>query len=253
MTSLSAVQTAAITAAEAIAAAAAVDVAAEAAATALAAVHVAAAAAVKAAARASYVAAQAAVAAIAADSHAPLADDEAARAAAKVAATVVAVANAAATAVIEAATLIGDQLERDVAAAATAVAHATSSEIDLVGEESRRVADVRLTVAQVEVLRQLGCEFGQGYYFSRPIDEATLIEWLGKRVPVGTRSHRPPPILSPETARILVMCRSGTSAHTVAAALNADNSRTTRGRRWSAAAVEDVVRMAAPARHRPEA
>ncbi|MBK5306251.1 MAG: EAL domain-containing protein [Frankiaceae bacterium] len=423
--------------------------------------HVAAAAAVKAAARASYVAAQAAVAAIAADEDdgdAPVGDDDAARAAAKVAATVVAVANAAATAVIKAATLIGDQLARDVAAAATAVAQATSSEIDLVEEELLAAADVRLpdgllagivagqlrlhyqpivslitgavvgvealvrwqhpeqgllgagafidaaessgvvvplgewvvneacrsavrlrsrdavapivavnlsarqlsdgsivdtvrdalgrhgceaqwlsveitetaqvkdmaaavasltelkrlgirlaiddfgtgystlqylttlpadvlkldrsfiaalgrepgdtalvasvislarnvgvecvaegieTAAQLEVLQQLGCEFGQGYFFSRPIDETTLIEWLDKRVPIGTRSDRPHPTLSPETGRILAMCQNGTSAHTVAAALNADNSLTTLGRRWSAAAVEAVVRMAA--------
>ncbi|MCU1588982.1 MAG: diguanylate cyclase [Frankiales bacterium] len=114
------------------------------------------------------------------------------------------------------------------------------------------VAEGIETVAQLKVLQQLGCQFGQGYYFSRPIDETALIEWLDKRVPVGSRPGRPHPIRSPETARILAMCQSGTSAHTVAAALNAGNSRTTRGRRWSASAVEGVVRMAAPARRRPE-
>jgi predicted signal transduction protein with EAL and GGDEF domain len=107
------------------------------------------------------------------------------------------------------------------------------------------VAEGIETAAQLEVLRQLGCEFGQGYYFSRPVDETTLIEWLARRVPAGSRSDRPQATLSPETARIVAMCQSGTSAHTVAAALNADNSRTTLGRRWSAAAVQRVVRMTA--------
>jgi diguanylate cyclase (GGDEF)-like protein len=39
------------------------------------------------------------------------------------------------------------------------------------------------TFQQVEVLRSLGCEYGQGYYFSRPLDEKAAIDFL-KKIPL---------------------------------------------------------------------
>jgi diguanylate cyclase (GGDEF)-like protein len=39
------------------------------------------------------------------------------------------------------------------------------------------------TPQQVEVLRSLGCEYGQGYYFSRPLDEKAAIDFL-KKIPL---------------------------------------------------------------------
>jgi EAL domain-containing protein (putative c-di-GMP-specific phosphodiesterase class I) len=48
---------------------------------------------------------------------------------------------------------------------------ARSLEIDVVAEgvETRR---------QAEMLRFMGCEYGQGYWYSRPVDLATLRELL---------------------------------------------------------------------------
>jgi len=39
------------------------------------------------------------------------------------------------------------------------------------------------TLQQIEVLRSLGCEYGQGYYFSRPLDEKAAIDFL-KKIPL---------------------------------------------------------------------
>mgnify|MGYP000509555244 CR=1 FL=1 len=39
------------------------------------------------------------------------------------------------------------------------------------------------SMEQVEVLRSLGCEYGQGYYFSRPLDDEAVINFL-KKMPV---------------------------------------------------------------------
>ncbi|MNJ75836.1 Oxygen sensor protein DosP [compost metagenome] len=34
---------------------------------------------------------------------------------------------------------------------------------------------------QLSMLRQRGCELGQGYYFSRPLDEAGFRAWIRER------------------------------------------------------------------------
>ena len=33
----------------------------------------------------------------------------------------------------------------------------------------------------MDELRELGCDYQQGYYISRPLDGSALIEWLQKR------------------------------------------------------------------------
>jgi sensor c-di-GMP phosphodiesterase-like protein len=82
--------------------------------------------------------------------------------------------------------------------------------VDPIGEESQRPALARAiasfaqslnlrTVAegverasQVEALRALGCELGQGYYYSRPLPGEEFTEWLGKRAGSEDARHREP-------------------------------------------------------------
>jgi EAL domain-containing protein (putative c-di-GMP-specific phosphodiesterase class I) len=97
------------------------------------------------------------------------------------------------------------------------------------------------TAGQLEVLEQLGCEFAQGYLFCRPVAESALHEWLDERLTDRRRPASPRPAASPETGRIVAMCESGTSQHTIAAVLNASGSRTSLGRRWSAATIAAVL------------
>ena len=47
----------------------------------------------------------------------------------------------------------------------------------------RTVAEGIEHAAQVEGLRFLGCEFGQGYYFARPLTAEALGEFLGQPRP----------------------------------------------------------------------
>ena len=54
------------------------------------------------------------------------------------------------------------------------------------------VAEGVETAGQVDVLRELGCEKGQGYLFSRPLEYADLTRWLA----LGTGADRPP-VVSP--------------------------------------------------------
>jgi EAL domain-containing protein (putative c-di-GMP-specific phosphodiesterase class I) len=36
------------------------------------------------------------------------------------------------------------------------------------------------TLQQVDILRSLGCEYGQGYYFSRPLNDEAVMDFLTK-------------------------------------------------------------------------
>lgn len=40
------------------------------------------------------------------------------------------------------------------------------------------VAECIEDASQFEILRELGCDYGQGYYFSRPLDRAQTLQWL---------------------------------------------------------------------------
>ena len=47
------------------------------------------------------------------------------------------------------------------------------------------IADGVETKDQVEALRELGCETGQGHYFARPRPSEAIAELLGSREPVA--------------------------------------------------------------------
>jgi EAL domain-containing protein (putative c-di-GMP-specific phosphodiesterase class I) len=49
------------------------------------------------------------------------------------------------------------------------------------GVNARCVAEGVETAAQLAMLDQLGCDFAQGYLFSRPMDEVTLTRWLDRQ------------------------------------------------------------------------
>jgi EAL domain-containing protein (putative c-di-GMP-specific phosphodiesterase class I) len=112
----------------------------------------------------------------------------------------------------------------------------------------RCVAEGVETVEQLSLLQQLGCDFAQGYLFSRPLDPASLGVWLDQHLPAGGAELPPAPAPPgvPQQSRILVMHQSGASVHTIAASLNAEGSRTGRGRRWTATTVAHAL-CAAPA------
>lgn len=97
----------------------------------------------------------------------------------------------------------------------------------------RCVAEGVETAQQLELLKQLGCDFAQGYLFSRPIDEMSLRTWLDQYPPGEVPAASPPRARSRETARMLSMHSNGASRLTIAAALNAEGSRSPTGRRWS--------------------
>jgi hypothetical protein len=59
----------------------------------------------------------------------------------------------------------------------------------------RTIAEGIETVGQLQVIQSLGCEFGQGYLFSRPVEAAVIAELAhtGHRYPVETSSLPPLP------------------------------------------------------------
>jgi EAL domain-containing protein (putative c-di-GMP-specific phosphodiesterase class I) len=63
-----------------------------------------------------------------------------------------------------------------------AVAHATVNVIENLGMSS--VAEGIEDAAEVAALQAMGCRYGQGYLFARPLDEAALLEFFAAG-PVG--------------------------------------------------------------------
>jgi diguanylate cyclase (GGDEF)-like protein/PAS domain S-box-containing protein len=99
------------------------------------------------------------------------------------------------------------------------------------------------TIAQKRVLQELGCGFGQGYLFSRPQPLEALLPWLTQQ---ASRAH-PGYLVNDDgqdplvVAQILSMHRQAASLNTIAARLNNEGHRTTRGTRWTANAVARVI------------
>jgi diguanylate cyclase (GGDEF)-like protein/PAS domain S-box-containing protein len=52
----------------------------------------------------------------------------------------------------------------------------------------RVIAEGIETIRQFERLRELGCEFGQGYYFSQPLDSKAALQFMRQHVPPARKS-----------------------------------------------------------------
>jgi PAS domain S-box-containing protein/diguanylate cyclase (GGDEF)-like protein len=99
-------------------------------------------------------------------------------------------------------------------------------------------------IDQLSLLTSMGCDYAQGYLFSRPQPLPTMLTWLaehtngprrwGSRVPAPQED-------SADVATILQMHAEAASLHTIAAALNNAGRRTNRDTRWSATSVAKVI------------
>ncbi len=118
----------------------------------------------------------------------------------------------------------------------------------------RCVAEGVETVDQLALLRQMGCDYAQGYLFSRPVTLEALLKWLPEHLPTRIPRSASPVAAAPsvETSRILSLHAAGASLHTIAAAMNVDGLRTPRGTRWTAPSVARVItRSQFPTLHLP--
>jgi diguanylate cyclase (GGDEF)-like protein/PAS domain S-box-containing protein len=111
------------------------------------------------------------------------------------------------------------------------------------------------TPRQLAALRRLGCEFGQGYLWSKAVPNAEFVEVLGRHelqrdlsaVP-SRRARSGPADVAPDVfAQIMSMHRQGASPSSIAAALNRDSVPAPGGKRWHHVAVAHVI-TAAPKR-----
>jgi diguanylate cyclase (GGDEF)-like protein len=120
----------------------------------------------------------------------------------------------------------------------TAIVASTVSLAHQVGVKC--VAEGVETVDQLALLREMGCDFAQGYLFSRALTYEQLQEWLPRHQPGEPATVRLPADV-PEMRRILRLHGEGASLHTIAGALNQDGRRTARGSRWTAPSVARVI------------
>jgi diguanylate cyclase (GGDEF)-like protein/PAS domain S-box-containing protein len=113
------------------------------------------------------------------------------------------------------------------------------------------VAEGVETAGQLQVLRDLGVDQAQGFLWSRPLPWDELIAWVRDRpqpLPAA-EAVRASPVRPAEAdavpggveARLLALHQEGASLHTIAAALNAEGSRTPQGPRWTTTSVARVV------------
>ena len=107
------------------------------------------------------------------------------------------------------------------------------------------VAEGVETVAQLKLLRKMGCDYAQGYLFSRPMPGEALRQWLQEQHSKAPPTVATPPVSAADAVEILRMHEEGASPHTIAAALNVSGKRTPLGTRWHAASVAAVVARAA--------
>ena len=102
------------------------------------------------------------------------------------------------------------------------------------------------TDAHARILRSMGCQFGQGYYWSRPLTVADTDVVYRDGLPAIPAEHTPD--RTPEQAldtdvsrRANQLLSQGASLHTIAAALNAAGERNSLGHRWHAASVARLI------------
>ncbi|MEX2289048.1 MAG: EAL domain-containing protein [Mycobacteriales bacterium] len=106
----------------------------------------------------------------------------------------------------------------------------------------RCVAEGVETSDQLDVLRRLGCELGQGYLFSRAMNVNAATDWLARAVSPRETSARARSAVEPATVqRILDLQSDGASLHTIAARINAEGHRNTDGRRWHHTSVAQLI------------
>jgi predicted signal transduction protein with EAL and GGDEF domain len=122
----------------------------------------------------------------------------------------------------------------------TAIVASTISLAHSVGVQA--VAEGVETVDQLTLLRQMGCDFAQGFLFSVPLTLAQLERWLLEHPPARRRRARAVTRpLAPEASRILRLHHEGASLHTIAARLNVEGLRTPLAVRWSSQSVAKVI------------
>jgi PAS domain S-box-containing protein len=98
------------------------------------------------------------------------------------------------------------------------------------------------TTDQLTALRRMGCDFAQGYLFSRGMEQPAATEWLERSL----RPTRPQPKRAKQTPsatveRALALHAEGASLHTVAARLNVEGHRSATGRRWHHTSVAQLI------------
>jgi diguanylate cyclase (GGDEF)-like protein/PAS domain S-box-containing protein len=103
---------------------------------------------------------------------------------------------------------------------------------------------------QAAALAALGCQLGQGFYWSPAVDQETARELLAD-APWATTVPAPAPVEKRATkqghedpavaARARQLHDAGASLHTIAAGLNREGARTRAGRRWHPASVARLL------------
>jgi EAL domain-containing protein (putative c-di-GMP-specific phosphodiesterase class I) len=100
------------------------------------------------------------------------------------------------------------------------------------------VAEGVETEGQAKLLGQLGCEFGQGYLWSRAAPLGEVIE-LAPQALAGKSGGRPPKAVAD---RMMRMASQGASPASIAAALNRDGINTPDDKRWHMNSVSGLLR-----------